>query len=149
MPVKVEWLGYRMVKKLWQYVKPFSSDTGALRTDRRTDRRTELLYQYRASVCWRAIKTEVSPRQPLKTLIFKPWKRSRIWGKRPVNRRLATGLHSHVWSFLTCKRLTAAYKKVMYNQRQVAATGAIIQPSNSKEGELKPLWLHFFILIAN
>jgi len=25
-------------KKLWQYVEPFSSDTGALRTDRRTDR---------------------------------------------------------------------------------------------------------------
>jgi len=25
-------------------------------TDRQTDRRTELLYQYRASVCWRAIK---------------------------------------------------------------------------------------------
>jgi len=24
-------------------------------TDRRTDRQTELLYQYRASVCWRAI----------------------------------------------------------------------------------------------
>ena len=46
MLVKLEWLGYRMVKKLWQYVKPFSSDTGTLRTDRRTD----LLYQYRASV---------------------------------------------------------------------------------------------------
>jgi len=27
-------------------------------TDRRTDGRTELLYQYRASVCWRAIKNE-------------------------------------------------------------------------------------------
>ena len=52
MPVKLEWLGYRMVKKLWQYVKPFSSGSGALRTDRRT----ELLYQYRALVCWRAIK---------------------------------------------------------------------------------------------
>jgi len=26
------------------------------RTDRGTDRRTDLLYQYRASVCWRAIK---------------------------------------------------------------------------------------------
>ena len=26
------------------------------RTDGRTDRRTEFLYQYRASVCWRAIK---------------------------------------------------------------------------------------------
>ena len=34
-----------MVEKLWRYVKPFSSDTGTLRTDRRTD----LLYQYRAS----------------------------------------------------------------------------------------------------
>jgi len=38
-----------MVIKLWWYVKPFSSYTGMLRTDRRT----ELLYQYRASVCWR------------------------------------------------------------------------------------------------
>jgi len=38
MLVKLEWLGYRMVKKLWWYVKPFSSDTGTLRTDRQTDR---------------------------------------------------------------------------------------------------------------
>jgi len=57
MQMKTEWLGYRTVKKLWRYVKPFSSDTGTLRTDERTDRRTDLLYQYRASVCWRAIKT--------------------------------------------------------------------------------------------
>jgi len=55
MPVKLELLGYRMVKELWRHVKPFSSDTGRLRTDRQTDRRTDLLYQYRASVCWRAI----------------------------------------------------------------------------------------------
>ena len=41
--------------QLWRYVKPFSSDTGTLRTNGRTDRRTDLLYQYRASVCWRAI----------------------------------------------------------------------------------------------
>jgi len=27
-------------------------------TDRQTDRQTELLYQYLASVCWRAIKTD-------------------------------------------------------------------------------------------
>jgi len=27
-------------------------------TDKRTDRQTDLLYQYRASVCWRAIKRE-------------------------------------------------------------------------------------------
>ena len=56
MLVKLEWLGYHMVKKLWRYVKPFSSDTGTLRTDGQTDVRTDLLYQYRTSVCWRAIK---------------------------------------------------------------------------------------------
>ena len=37
-------------------VKPFSSDTGALRTDSRT----ELLCQYRASVCRRAIKIKIN-----------------------------------------------------------------------------------------
>jgi len=47
--LKLEWLGYHMVKKLWRYVKPFSSDTGTQRTD--------LLYKYHASVCWRAIKS--------------------------------------------------------------------------------------------
>jgi len=43
-----------MVKKLRRYVKPFSSDTGTLQMDGQTDRRTDF---YRASVCWRAIKT--------------------------------------------------------------------------------------------
>jgi len=56
MLIKLEWLGYPKVKKLWQYVKPFSSDTGTSRTDGQTDGQTELLYQYRSSVCWRAIK---------------------------------------------------------------------------------------------
>jgi len=41
MLIKLEWLGYRTVKKLWQYVKPFSSDTGTLQTDRQTDGRTD------------------------------------------------------------------------------------------------------------
>jgi len=41
MLVKLEWLGYRMAKKLWQYAKPFSSDTGTSRTDGQTDRRTD------------------------------------------------------------------------------------------------------------
>jgi len=58
---KIKMIGIGMVRNLWQYVKPFSSNTGTSRTDGltdgRTDRRTELLYQYRASVCWRAIKT--------------------------------------------------------------------------------------------
>jgi len=31
-------LGYRMVKKLWRYVKLFSSDTRTLRKERQTDR---------------------------------------------------------------------------------------------------------------
>ena len=40
MPVKLEWLGYRIVEKLWRYVKPFSYNTSVSRTDRRTDRIT-------------------------------------------------------------------------------------------------------------
>ena len=36
MLIKLEWLGYRMVKNY--YVKPFSSDIGTSRTDRQTDR---------------------------------------------------------------------------------------------------------------
>jgi len=30
-------LGYRMVEKLWWYVKPFSYNTSVSRTDRRTE----------------------------------------------------------------------------------------------------------------
>jgi len=44
-------------KKLWPYVKPFSCDTGTLRTDGQAGGQTNLLYQYRSLVCWRAIKT--------------------------------------------------------------------------------------------
>jgi len=58
-------------KKLWRYyVKPFSCQTSVLRTDRRTDGQTELLYQYRASVCWRAIKTKRKPLSPVETMGF-------------------------------------------------------------------------------
>ena len=35
-------------KPMTIYVKPFSSDTGTLRTDGRTNGQTDLLYQYRA-----------------------------------------------------------------------------------------------------
>ena len=38
---KTRMIGLSMVKILWQYVKPFSSDTGTWRTDRRTDGRTD------------------------------------------------------------------------------------------------------------
>ena len=41
-----------MVKKNYDdNVKQFSSDTGTLRTDGQTDGQTDLLYQYRSSVC--------------------------------------------------------------------------------------------------
>ena len=39
--VKLQWLGYHMVIKLWQYVKPFSYNTSVSRTDGRTDGRTD------------------------------------------------------------------------------------------------------------
>jgi len=34
---KLEWMGYREVKKAWQYVQPFWYSTSVWRTDRRTD----------------------------------------------------------------------------------------------------------------
>ena len=37
----VEWLDYRVVKKLWQYVKPFSYNTVHNATDRPRDRQTD------------------------------------------------------------------------------------------------------------
>jgi len=36
--IKLEWLGYRIVQKLWRYVKPFRYNAGTWRTDRRTDK---------------------------------------------------------------------------------------------------------------
>jgi len=49
---KTRMIGLPSGEKLLRYLKPFSSDTGTLRTDRQTDRRmdrrTDLLYQYRA-----------------------------------------------------------------------------------------------------
>jgi len=53
--MKTEWLGYRMVKK--NYDDVLSRFHLIPERYGRTDRQTELLYQYRASVCWRAIKS--------------------------------------------------------------------------------------------
>ena len=51
MLIKLEWLGYRTVKKLWRYVKPFSSDTGTLRMDRWMDGQTQICYINIARQC--------------------------------------------------------------------------------------------------
>jgi len=68
---KTRMIGLPYGEKVWPYVKPFSSDTGMLRTDGRTDGQTDgqtdLLYQYRASVCWRAIKTVESAELPCRS----------------------------------------------------------------------------------
>ena len=37
---KLEWMGYRVMKKLWQYVQPFWYSTSVWQTDGRTDGRT-------------------------------------------------------------------------------------------------------------
>jgi len=47
--IKLEWLGYHVVKKLWRYVKPFQHNTGVWWTDGWMDGETEFLYQYCAS----------------------------------------------------------------------------------------------------
>jgi len=46
MAVKLEWLGYRMVNKLWRYVKPLRQRFHLIperygQTDRQTDGRTD------------------------------------------------------------------------------------------------------------
>jgi len=61
-----------MVKKLWRYVKPFSSDTGTLRTDGQTDRFAISISRVSILRCWRAIKIAV-----FTTFLF-PW--GRPWG---------------------------------------------------------------------
>jgi len=37
---KLEWMGYRVVKKAWQYFQPFLYNTSVWRTDRQTDVQT-------------------------------------------------------------------------------------------------------------
>jgi len=59
MLVKLDWLGYTV---WWKNYDDMLSRFHLIpernrRTDGQTDRRTDLLYQYRASVLWRAIKT--------------------------------------------------------------------------------------------
>jgi len=57
MLIKLEWFGYRMVKNYDNMLSRFHLIPERHgQTNRQTDRRTELLYQYRASVCLRAIK---------------------------------------------------------------------------------------------
>jgi len=57
------------------------------RTNRRTDRQTDLLYQYRASVCWRATKTvtNVVLVVVVRRDLGRVWRRSQWLGLRPCH----------------------------------------------------------------
>ena len=50
--LKPEWLGYRVVKKLWRYVKPFWYNTGMWRTDRQTHRIPISMLHIAHQQCW-------------------------------------------------------------------------------------------------
>ena len=52
---KTRAMGYRMVKKLWRYI------ISRFHLIPERNGQTDLLYQYRASVCWRAIKIHGYP----------------------------------------------------------------------------------------
>jgi len=41
---KLEWMGYRVVMKLWQYVQPFWYSTSVWQTDRQTDVQPIIIY---------------------------------------------------------------------------------------------------------
>ena len=89
--LKWEWFGYHVVKKLWQTVKPFRYNTGTWRTDKQTD----FLYQYRASVCWRAIKSHKQKRNSIKCYLRRLWRWDRVtW--RQVLRQRSDHLHRPV-----------------------------------------------------
>ena len=49
---KLEWMGYHVVKKAWQYVQPFWYSTSVWRMDRRTDRCPAYIY-YVLQHSWR------------------------------------------------------------------------------------------------
>jgi len=53
---KTRMIGLPYGEKQWRYIKPVFIQYRSV-TDGRTDGRSEILYQYCASVCWRAIKT--------------------------------------------------------------------------------------------
>ena len=58
MLVKLEWLSYRTVKKTVTICSAVFIWYRNV-TDGRADRWTDLIYQYRASVCWRTIKKQL------------------------------------------------------------------------------------------
>jgi len=49
---KLEWMGYRVVKKAWRYIQPFWYSTSVWQTDRRTDGRPA--YNYGLQHSWRS-----------------------------------------------------------------------------------------------
>ena len=79
---KTRMIGLPCGKKLWQYVKPFSSDTGTLRIDRQTDRRTDkfAISISRVSVLTRDKKTQCARRFVLLKLYY--------WQARSIARPL-------------------------------------------------------------
>ena len=98
MLIKLEWLGYRAVKNTMTICKAVFIQYRNV-TDRRTDRQTNVLYQYRESVCWRAIKITKNVTTKWKTvknlvhvLVFVP-------GCGPVARLLVL---NQVWAMWTC-----------------------------------------------
>jgi len=72
MLVKLEWFGYRMVKKYDDMLSRFHTIPTC---HGQTDGPTELLHQYRASVCWRAIKSSVTGQRTV--MLCAGWAESR------------------------------------------------------------------------
>ena len=98
MLIKLEWLGYRVVKKPWRYVKPYSQNTGTWRTDGRT----KSIYQYRSST----FSASAGNRQRLQTVSISSVTATEDLHKQSKNRHIST-------SGLTKKSLKPAQPKSM------------------------------------
>jgi len=74
MLVKLEWWATVWWKNYDDTLSRFHTIPACYeQTDGRTDGQTELLYQYCASVCWRAIKKLMSPAESVKAVRWVGW----------------------------------------------------------------------------
>ena len=130
MLIKLEWLGYRVVKKLWRYVKPFRYNTGTWRTDGRTDDQTENSY-INIQLTRRAVKTGWLQKLPM---------------PRPRNHVRFTSLASghcllsavcyliatvYLFDYLACQQLAVFIAKHVCSRTNCALPGQPIDHSSA------------------
>ena len=128
---RTKMIGYRAVKKLWRYVKPFRYNTGTWRTDGRTDDQTENSY-INIQLTRRAVKTGWLQKLPM---------------PRPRNHVRFTSLASghcllsavcyliatvYLFDYLACQQLAVFIAKHVCSRTNCALPGQPISSANNQ-----------------